>query len=471
MTQWNSLAARTSGVPGWRKRRHNRSKLENLEQRIVLTTFTPTQGLEDGTANSLRDVINQANSNSQDDVIILGPGSWSLSDGNPEDVGQDNENRFGDFDLTEAGHSITFIGAGADSTFIDPIVFDRTFHVFTEVRAIFRNLTIRNGRAHDIGFEGLLPEQTPAYGGGILVEGGDIELDGVHIKGNLARGADGQPGLDGLRAQGGGIAIFDGTATIRNSLFEGNRVRGGEGGEGLNGRNGGTDGLGAAGENGQDGGVGGNAIGGGIFADEADIVIENTTFAFNRADGGSGGRGGNGGNGAEGGGGGRGGNGAQGGIVLGGGVYLDTGSLTVSNSLFEQNVILGGLAGVGAPAGDAGPTGGSAAGVNGTLGGSSNTGGYAQGGAISVSVGNLSLDTTSILDNLAEGGAGSEGGRGGFSGGGFGGAGGAGGHAGEGGFAQGAGVFILRGEFDLTDSTIARNETTGATGGVGGPSG
>lgn len=458
----------------WQRSRKNRSTLESLEQRIVLTTFTPTHGIADGAANSLRDVISQANSNGQDDVIILGPGNWALDRGNDEATGQDNENLSGDYDLTEAGHSITFIGAGADSTFIDSVGFDRAFQVFAEVRAIFRNLTIRNGQAMDTGFEGLLPGQVPSYGGAILVHEGDIELDGVHITGNVARGADGKPEFDGLRAQGGAIAIFEGTATIRNSVFNGNRARGGAGGEGPNGRHGSADGGGADGENGQDGGAGGNAIGGGIYADESDVFIENTSFSFNRAEGGPGGRGGNGGNGGEGGGGGRGGNGGQGGFVQGGGVYLDTGTLTITDSVFEHNEIRGGLGGVGAPAGDTGPTGGGGDGLNGTIGGSSNIGGWAQGGALAVSFGVVTIDTTSILDNKAEGGEGTQGGlggRGGFSGGGTGGAGGAGGHAGEGGFAQGGGLYVLRGDVDVIDSTIARNETVGAVGGVGGPGG
>jgi len=456
----------------WKRRRGSRPVLECLEQRLVLATFTPGPGIAEGLPNSLRDVISQANSNGEDDVIVLTTGRWDAGTGNDPLTGQDNLNLSGDFDLVESGYSITFQGAGAGSTVIDPGGFDRTFHVFSGVRAIFRDLSIVNSRAVDSGIQNAAAGDYPAFGGAILVQGGDLELDGVHLRGNIAIGADGQPGFDGKRSYGGAVAVFDGSATIRNSLIDNNRAKGGEGGEGPNGRAG--TGNEEDGENGEDGGGGGQANGGGLYARNSDVTVDASAFTLNQADGGGGGAGGRGGNGAEGGTGGRAGSGGQGGPVMGGGLFLDSGSLTVTTSVFEGNVIEGGRAGGGGRASESGPSGGIGTGPNGSLGGSSNIGGWAQGGGISVAFGQVTISASSVMDNDVRGGDGTDGGiggRGGLSDGGFGGAGGSGGHGGEGGFVQGGGIFIQRGILDATDSTIARNRIVAGVGGVGGPGG
>lgn len=444
--------------------------VQPLEDRTLLSTITPIVSAPDGSAGSLRDAIHQANSNAEDDVIQLAAGAWEIRIANVLGA-QENENLTGDLDLTEAGQTIIFEGAGPGETIIDASSLDRAFHLSGNVTAVFRNLTIRRGFARDNGFDGTLPDERTALGGAILSEGGHVVLENVVLTSNTAFGADGQPGRDGQRAYGGAVAVLDGTLTVTDSSLHNNLARGGLGGVGLPGQNG-TEG-GPDGEQGQAGGRGGDAFGGAIYGKEAAATVSNSDFTSNRAQGGRGGEGGEGGAGAAGGDGGEGGNGGDGGYASGGVVYIDSGSLIAADSDFADNSAIGGDSGPGRRGGTGGTSTGSGGAPRGGLGGSSSVGGLAHGGAISVALGNISLTGSSVLSNRATGGNGERGGVGGQGGAGSGGdgRGGNGGNGGQGGVAQGGGIFSLRGNLSVTDSTIANNELQGGHAGIGGPGG
>ena len=445
-------------------------QVQPLEDRALLSTITPVFNVSDGSAGSLRDAINQANSNGEDDVIQLAAGGWEVGLPNVLSA-QDNDNLTGDFDLTDAGQTIVFEGAGPGVTIIDASSYDRAFHLLGNVTAIFRNLTIQRGFARDNGFPGATPDERTALGGAILSEGGNVILENVTLTNNTAFGANGQQGRDGRRAYGGAVAIFDATLTVTDSSLINNLAKGGEGGSGLRGANGIDGGL--AGEQGQDAGRGGEAYGGAIYGEDADVVVANSTFTVNDAQGGRGGQGGDGGAGFAGGNGGEGANGGDGGTAFGGVVYVNTGSFTATDSTFDSNTAIGGDSGAGGRGGNGGASTGGGAAPRGALAGSSTIGGRAQGGAISLALGDISLTRSSVVNNQALGGNGQNGGIGGQGGEGSGGEGrgGNGGSGGEGGTVQGGGVFNLRGNLTLVDSTIASNELQGGDGGIGGPGG
>jgi hypothetical protein len=305
--------------------------MEKLEQRILLSAITPQLGGDGSDGNGLRDAIQQANSNGQDDIIYLSAGTWGNATLNGP-TGQENASLTGEFDLTECDHTVIIEGAGAGVTIIDGSQIDRVFHVHENVRAIFRNLTIANGLAYDNGFSGTLPTERPAMGGAILVESGTLELDGVELRNNTARGAGGAPSRDGRPAFGGAVAAMNSEVTIANSVFNGNEATGGTGGPGFSGQSGGD---GEDGEPGSDGGSGGSAHGAAVYSKESGLTISGSLFDENA---GVGGRGGHGGRAGSSGGGGNpdvdGGNGApggRGGDGHGGGIYIQNVDAIVTN--------------------------------------------------------------------------------------------------------------------------------------------
>src|SRR5262245_53840123 len=119
---------------------------EALEGRTLPAMFNPLISAGDVVTDpaSLRASVIRANANGQDDVFNLQAGVYALTRGNTS--GQENAAAEGDLDLTEAGHTVTFQGAGAGITVIDAGgLFDRAFQVFANVTVVFRDLTIRNG--------------------------------------------------------------------------------------------------------------------------------------------------------------------------------------------------------------------------------------------------------------------------------------------------------------------------------------
>ncbi len=439
----------------------------------MLTTFTPDILALDGAPGSLRAAIIAANSNGQDDVVELGSGYWKLV--LPNGTGQENSAATGDFDLTEVGKTITIQGAGVGRTLLDGNNVDRLFQVMPGVRAVFRNLTITDGLARDDGFDNSLPTHRPAAGAAILANNADVVVENVEMTRNRALGAIGLDGGDGRRANGGAIAINGGTLTIRNSRLINNFAIGGDGAEGRNGRNGigGGSRSAANGEQGGDGGNGGMSFGGAIYSYGSQITISGSVLNENNAFGGNGGRGGDGGAGAAGGDGGHAGNGGEGGWSQGGAIHLDSGTLTITSSSLNQNAAEGGDSGRGGRGGDGGH-GGGGTGLRGAPGGEAGVAGRALGGGLMLAASNTTITQSNLLTNRAIGGTGDNGGLGGMGGGssgGNGGTGGAGGSGGEGGVATGGGFMIWRGTINVTQSAVGYTLRRFGTSAGGGPGG
>src|SRR5262249_20593625 len=97
--------------------RRSRPAVEALEDRSLPAIIAPSSAAADGQANSVRAAVIEANRNNQDDTITLQAGTYQLF--LPNANGQENAAATGDLDLTEAGHTITFQGAGAGVTVID----------------------------------------------------------------------------------------------------------------------------------------------------------------------------------------------------------------------------------------------------------------------------------------------------------------------------------------------------------------
>ncbi len=185
---------------------------------------------------------------------------------------------------------------------------------------------------------------------------------------------------------GGGLLNEGGNVTLSSVRLQNNVVFGDNGSIGVNGMGGG-----ARGNSGGGGGGGGAALGGAIENRIGSLTIKNGVISTNQANAGDGGHGGNGaiGTGAAGstdsdgepGTGGAGGTGGSGGSAFGGGVYNETGaSLTLISSVITGNAAQGGDGG----AGGFGAVGSGGAGVPGsgaaTLGGEGNGGAGGAGG-------------------------------------------------------------------------------------------
>jgi len=239
---------------------------------------------------------------------------------------------------------------------------------------------------------------------------------GVVEEGADSRGGDGG---NGGRALGGGVYTNSTTPvlfTLNESILAGNTVAGGDGGVGGNGGIGEIGISEGTGENavldggaGGTGGNGGAALGGGIRVEGPFAIATNSTINENIVSSGWGGRGGHGGSGAiyvdstpndenvaerSG----DGGNGGHGGLAAGGGISLGSGSLNVTASTVVSNAVIsggGGDGGFGAAAlartGDAGNGGG---------------GGDARGGGLHNGDGQLTVNASTIAENLVTAAAG-----------------------------------------------------------------
>ena len=152
---------------------------------------------------------------------------------------------------------------------------------------------------------------------------------------------DGGLSLPGISAAGGAFLIDGGNVKFSNAGIDSASAIGPAGSSGSSGSGNGS--LGSTGGPGGNGGNGGNAAGGGIFLDAGNLTLTNFDMGNDRAVGGAGGAGGNGGNGATlttsgsfyafpfYGNGGPGGNGGDGGSAEGGAIYVAGGNLTLNN--------------------------------------------------------------------------------------------------------------------------------------------
>lgn len=299
-----------------------------------------------GAALSVRDAIRAANVDSSpgDHVINLPAGSYTLAIGNS--AGQENAAAQGDLDIL-VSRRLVIQGAGTSGgslTRVDGGGLDRVFHLqpAAGVEVVFRDFLISGGLARDQGSAGLMPGQSDSAGGGILVTSGSLRLENVVVEVNAAVGARGLdspgsgPAGNGYAARGGGIFALSGPLTLVNSTVRSNYAVGGDGGSG------GITPQNIAGR----GGFGGQAFGGGVFAINGLAVrLDNSTLADNRAAGGQGGPGGISASDSELGS--VGGHGGYGGQAWGGGLYADAGSLTLDGGALERNRAEGGAGNTG----------------------------------------------------------------------------------------------------------------------------
>jgi len=421
------------------------------------------------------------------------------------------------------GHTLTIVGQGQTNTIISGEQNSRVFEIVSNGSSpsvVFQDLTIEGGYATDDGGLGLAGD--PAVGGALLIDGGQVSLDGVALLDNEAAGAHGAygtPGLTGLggpggnggaggNAMGGGIYLAAGSLTLNDSTIAGDVAQGGAGGPGGQGGNGSShyspppptssasstsynsSVLGAHSNSGGDGGAAGAAgsgYGGGIYVGGGTVAIQTVDFAGDLADGGLGASGGFGGNAGlvgkpagDAGLGGAGGNGA------GGAVFVAGGTVSVANSdLTDDNAVgfSGGVGGFGGRGGSGSGTNGQGNGQPGQPGGNGSQGGdggTGDGGGISIASGTVTLSGDLLANDQALGGLGGSGGVGGLGGagaagasgahGGNGGSGGPAGHAGaagNGGNAAGGGADIAGGRVSFRDVTVQFNAAIGGAGGLG----
>jgi hypothetical protein len=226
-----------------------------------------------------------------------------------------------------------------------------------------------------------------------------------------------------------------GDLTILNCKFITNSAIGGIGGDGADGQS-----AGSVGGNGGSGAAGGGATGGGVF-NFGSLVVSNSTFSGNLAQGGSGGIGGAGGGanipGANG-------FGGAAGVGAGGGLYTaDLDMALIANSTFDHNTVQGGDSPLGG-------SGGSGIGQNGPRGGDALGGGVENSGLL------LVVNST-FFQNSALGGAGGEGGS----------AGARGGNGGAGGSAIGGGIYNSSSVM-VVNSTFSKGSAIGGTNGAAG---
>ena len=281
------------------KRRANRlcPRLEMLEHRVVLSTFTVNTTLDTVAANlkagkdasghvSLRSAIMAADAKGGSNKIVLPAGTFTLT---IAPTGNDDASS-GDLDITG---NLTITGKGESKTIIDGNNVDRVFDIESG-KASITGMTVQHGRV-------------TGDGGGILNSGGNVTLTSVSVSNNAALGFAGTQGasgtalsINGVRgsaggnAEGGGIFNAGGSLSLSKCLVSLNQVTGGEGGAGGTGAEvTGANGASATGGNGGAGGGGGGAFGGGIFNGSAgSLTISGTTFSSNQAIGGNGGLGG-----------------------------------------------------------------------------------------------------------------------------------------------------------------------------------
>lgn len=185
---------------------------------FTVTKFTDSN---DGACDadcSLREAIRAANTNADEDTIVLGAGTYVLSI-----AGIDNVAAFGDLDITKP---LTITGQGAGITIIQQTAADRVLEVrHTTGNVVLQNMSITGGSSvagagllatsGALFLEGVAVTQnnTPSNGGGMYVSNGQVTITGGQFLTNTASD------------QGGGIYVSQETARVWQSggtLFSGN---------------------------------------------------------------------------------------------------------------------------------------------------------------------------------------------------------------------------------------------------------
>ncbi len=466
-----------------------RPGLDVLEDRTLPSTFTVVN-TDDSSPGSLRDAIQQANTNPGPDLITFTKrvrGEITLTSG--------------ELNITD---DLTLEGPGALRLAVSGNDSSRIFNISGSIEASISALTITKGVA--------------PVGGGIANYGGQLSLDQVVLDGNRAQGgtgpnsnggalyndtratleishsifvhnkaigAAGTSTVNGQTTFGGAVENL-GQAVITHSTFLDNAVLSGDSGPGT--RAGNAGGGAIANRQGADltltdsffagnqslaghklsslpGQPNGNSSGGALINNfGATASIARTQFISNRAVGGDGTT-----------------YGVLGGFAIGGAVatFFFGANVSIDQSSFLLNEAIGGASGPGASgAGASGGAivaqGGPAPGIPafltvtnsvvtgnravGGLGGSGAAGGLGEGGGVSSTFGAMTtIDGSWVLSNVAQGGRGGDDGDGGVGQG--------------GGFVNGSFPPFLPTSLLVTDSTIAGNTALGGAAGAGGNGG
>ena len=167
------------------------SVVERLESRLLLSTYTVTN-LNDSGPGSLRDAIEQTNTNPGPDAINFASGlSGTITLGGTQ---------------LEISRDLTIDGPGIDALTVDGNNVSRVFLIDPNVTAWIKGITITGGYVNG------------SFGGGIL-NGGTLTLTSSAVSGSYARTVDTGGGF--ISGNGGGISN-DGTLTVTNSTISGN---------------------------------------------------------------------------------------------------------------------------------------------------------------------------------------------------------------------------------------------------------
>jgi hypothetical protein len=396
--------------------------LEQLEDRALPSAYT---------ANTVSDLINDINAanaaGGSNTITLAAPTTapYALTAVNNTTIGSTG------LPVIAANDTLTIAGNGdtIERSAVSGTPDFNLFDVAAGAGLTLENLTLQNGLAYGAG--------TAAEGGAIYSQGA-LGLNGVTVQDNVALGSNGQKNIvvkvqgAGSIGAGGGLFVAGGTVTLTKDRFIANTAQGGQGAFPFW-------------ANEQVGGAGGTGVGGGLDVVGGTVTLTSDTFSSNTAQGGQGG--GNSANAQEF----SYGTGPVGGGGFGGALAVSGGTVTVTSSTLSSNTAKGGQGG---PGGEDGETG-----VGTPKGGA---GGAAQGGALEVSGGAVSVASTTLSANTAQGGQGSEGpdtGRLDPSAGGAGGA------------AQGGALEVSGGTVTLTSTTVSSNTALGGQGGPANPAG
>jgi hypothetical protein len=320
MTMWlqevyqrlmNRPRTRRQPLPQTPRRSGIRLALEQLEDRTVPSNFNAA------TVSDLIADINAANQAGGSNTITLTAKAYHLTAADNTTDGATA------LPVISANDNLTILGNGA--------TIQRGTGKSTPA---FRLIDVAGGAS--LGLANLTLQGGLAFGSGRSAEGGAIynqgilDLNGVTVQNNIARGQDGQPfGQSGQSAAGGGI-YSGGSVTLEGGTkLQNNQAIGGNGGPGayqlrLNGFQ-------------RPGGQGGNGFGGGVFVSSGSVNLTGVTISSNTAQGGAGGdyssgwaagisQG-------------------RGGYGLGGGIYASGGHVTLLQTSVTGNAAQGGTAG------------------------------------------------------------------------------------------------------------------------------
>ena len=360
-------------------------RLEGMEARTLLSTYTVTSNADDG-AGTLRDGLVHSTANTinfapsvfgqtiqlaSDELLItrnikiLGPGAAQLT-------------LTGSFLAADVHHRIFDIASGlkvtiSGLTLIDGVADNFAPHgakggaIYDDGGGVLNlsNDVLAGNEA--LGFSFSFPDsgpQTDGLGGTVYIAGSRLTVDRSTFTNNIA---DGGFNFDGA---GGAIDLEDGSmVTVDYSTFDRNQALGGAGGDGS---------AGSA------GGAGGFSFGGAIASGSATLIVSHCQFTRNEVKGGNGGKGG------------AGKSGGDGGVGIGGAIsatVLDSPAPVPPTTQIDHCDFVGNHA-----TGGAGGAGGS--------GGNGGESGRGDGGAINNIFGTMKVSNSSVVQNQTQGGAG-----------------------------------------------------------------